>query len=59
MEKKEIRLSKSGQHITVGGLRLTPELFKKIEKFAKENNVSNQEIIRAILETYISEVKFV
>lgn len=55
---KEIKLIKASEHI-IGALRVDAGLFKKIEKLAAENDVSNQEIVRAILIYCIDDIKFV
>lgn len=52
----KIYLSKKSDKI-IGALRLPNDLFEKIEKIAKEQKVSNQEVIRAILIQVIDEVE--
>lgn len=53
---KEIKLQKSTDKI-IGALRCSTKVFDKLEKLAKENKVTKQDIIRAILEECIDEVK--
>ena len=53
---KEIRLSKSTDKI-IGALRCSSRVFEIIEKMAAENKVTKQDIIRAILEEVIDEIK--
>ena len=53
----KIRLSKSADK-NIGSLRVSPEVFEKLEKLSKQQNVSKQEIIRAILDSVIDEVTF-
>lgn len=55
---RAIRLTKTTDKI-IGALRCSSRVFDKVEKLAKENKVSNQDIIRAILEECIDEVKFI
>lgn len=57
MYMKEIKLITPSEKM-IGNVRVSLGLFNKIEKFAKDNGVSNQEIIRAVLENCIDEVKF-
>lgn len=54
---KEIKLVKSSEKI-IGAVRVSADVFTKIEKLAKENKVTNQDIVRAILVNFIDEVKF-
>ena len=42
----------------IGNVRVSLGLFNKISKMGRDNGVSNQEIVRAILENCIDEVKF-
>jgi len=42
----------------IGNVRVSEELYSKISKIAKDNKVSNQDIVRAILENFIDEAKF-
>lgn len=53
---KEIRLQKSTDKI-IGALRCSARVFQIVEKMARENNVTKQDIIRAILEEVIDEIK--
>ncbi|MCK9370245.1 hypothetical protein M0R04_10095 [Candidatus Dojkabacteria bacterium] len=53
---KEIRLQKSTDKI-IGVLRCSTRVFDIISKLAKENNVTKQDIVRAILEDVIDEIK--
>jgi len=53
---KEIRLQKSTDKI-IGSLRCSTRVFERLEKIAKENKVTKQDIIRAILEEVIDEIK--
>lgn len=52
----KIRISKSSDKI-IGALRVSPNVFEKIEKLAKKNKVSKQEIVRAILYEVIDTVE--
>lgn len=52
----KIQLQKPASKI-IGALRVSPETFDKIEKLAKKEKVTNQDIIRAILEQVIDEVE--
>lgn len=54
---KEIRLQKSTDKI-IGSLRCSTRVFEKLEEMATTNNVTKQEIVRAILEEFIDEIKF-
>lgn len=54
---KEIRLQKNSA-MQIGNVRVSPELFHKIEAQAKAMDTSMQKIIRAILENFIDEVLF-
>lgn len=53
---KEIKLQKSTDKI-IGALRCSTRVFEILEKMAKENKVTKQDIIRAILEEVIDEIK--
>ena len=53
----KIRLSKSADE-NIGALRVSPEVFEKLEKLSKQQKVSKQEIIRAILDSVINKVTF-
>ena len=52
----KIQIKKSANKI-IGALRVTPETFDKIVKIAKKEKVSNQEVIRAILEQVIDTIE--
>ena len=53
----KIRLSKSTDK-QVGNLRVSSDVFIKLEKIAAEEKVSKQEIVRAILDEVIDKVEF-
>ena len=53
---KEIRLQKTSDKI-IGSLRCSKRVFEIVERLAKENKVTKQDIIRAILEEVIDEIK--
>ena len=55
---KEIRLSKTSDKI-IGNLRVSDKTYTRIEELSKANNVSNQEIVRAIVESFIDEAVFI
>lgn len=55
---KEIRLAKTSDKI-IGALRVSDKMYIKIEELAKANKVSNQEIVRAIVEGFIDEAVFI
>jgi len=52
----KIRLAKSADKI-IGAVRVSPEVFAKLEKIATKEKVSKQEIVRAILDEVIDEVE--
>lgn len=54
---KEIRLQKSTDKI-IGSLRCSTRVYEKIDAMATAQNVSKQDIVRAILEEVIDEIKF-
>ena len=54
---KEIRLQKSTDKI-IGALRCSTRVFEILEKMAKDQKVTKQDIVRAILEEVIDEIKF-
>lgn len=54
---KEIKLITPSDK-QIGNVRVSDGLFNKIEKLSIDNGVSKQEIVRAILENVIDEVKF-
>lgn len=53
----KIRLAKSTDK-QIGGLRVSLDVFSKLEKIAAEKKVSKQEIVRAILDEVIDKVEF-
>lgn len=55
---KELRLSKTSDKI-IGALRVSGKTFTRIEELAKANGVSNQEVVRAIVEGFIDEAVFI
>lgn len=55
---KQIRLEKN-KDLQIGGVRVTKEIYDKIQKLAKENDVSPQTIIRVILENFIDEITII
>lgn len=55
MEKITLNRSKYYQ---IGNLRVGKTTFDKITKIAKEQKVSNQQIVGAILEKFIDKVTF-
>jgi len=54
---KEIRLQKSTDKI-IGALRCSTRVYEKVDAMAIAQNVTKQDIIRAILEEVIDEIKF-
>lgn len=52
----KIRLAKSADKI-IGAVRVSPNVFTKLEKIATKENVSKQEIVRAILDEVIDTVE--
>ena len=54
---KEIRLQKTTDKI-IGALRCSTRVYEKVDAIAKAQKVTKQDIIRAILEEVIDEVKF-
>ena len=52
----KINVKKTAEKI-IGALRVSPEVFYKIETLAKKEKVTNQVIIRAILEKVIDEIE--
>jgi len=52
----KIRLAKSADKI-IGALRVSPETYGKIEILARQGGVSNQEVVRAILDQVINDVE--
>ena len=55
---KEIKLNRTKDY-QVGNVRVSKEIFEKITALAKENKVTNQTIVRAIVENFIDEIKIV
>jgi len=53
--KDKLRVKKT-QEKMIGALRVSPEVFDKIKHLAKQEKVSNQAIIRAILEQFIDRI---
>lgn len=54
---KEIKLIKTSDKI-IGSVRVSDDVFNKIQKLAKDNKVTNQDIVRAILVNTIDEITF-
>ena len=54
---KEIRLHKSTDKI-IGALRCSSRVFDIVEAMATAQKVTKQDIVRAILEEVIDEIKF-
>ena len=52
----KIRIAKSADKI-IGSLRVSEQVFIKIEKIAKKEGVSNQEVVRAILDQVIDDIE--
>jgi len=52
----KIRLAKSTDK-QIGNLRVSSEVFDKLESIAKKKGVSKQEVVRAILDQIINEVE--
>ncbi len=52
----KLRLAKSADKM-IGALRVSPHVFEKISKIAAKEKVSNQEVIRAILDQVIDEIE--
>lgn len=52
----KIHLKKTAER-QIGNVRVSPETFHKIEEIAKRGNVSNQSVIRAILEQVIDDIE--
>jgi hypothetical protein len=53
---KEIILTKTSDKI-IGALRCSKRVYDKIEKMAQDNKSTKQDIIRAILENVIDDIK--
>ena len=56
MEVMKIRISKSSDK-QIGNLRVSAEVYEKLDKLAKKKGVSKQEVVRAILDSVINEVE--
>lgn len=54
---KQIILNKTKDY-QIGNVRVSKEAGKEIEKRAKHHGVSNQTIVRAIVENFIFEAEF-
>lgn len=54
---KIIALNKT-KDFQIGNVRVSESLFNKIKKIAKDNDISMQTVVRAILENSIDEVTF-
>lgn len=52
----KLHIPKSGDKI-IGSLRVSKDIFDKIEILAKKNGVSNQEIVRQILINVIDSIE--
>lgn len=52
----KIRIAQSADKI-IGSLRVSNKVFDKIAEIAKVKGVSNQEVVRAILDQIIDEVE--
>lgn len=52
----KIHIKKSSDK-QIGNLRISAEVFEKLDKLAKKKGVSKQEIVRAILDQIINEVE--
>jgi len=52
----KISISKSTDKI-IGALRVTNRVYDKVEKIAKKEKVSKQEVIRAILDQVIDTIE--
>ncbi len=52
----KLKIPKSSDRI-IGAVRLSADIFEKVEKLAKTHGVSNQEIIRHILVNVIDTVE--
>lgn len=52
----KIRISKSLDK-QLGMLRVSEKVFKRLEEIAKKEKVSKQEVVRAILDQVIDEIK--
>lgn len=52
----KIRIAKNADKI-IGSLRVSLKVFEKVSAMAKKANVSNQEVVRAILDQVIDDVE--
>jgi len=52
----KIRISKTADKI-IGALRVSNEMFEKLNKIAEKEKVSKQEVVRAILNQVIDEIE--
>lgn len=52
----KIRISKTSDKI-IGALRVSNEVYEKVEKIAKKEKVSKQEVVRAILDQVIDTIE--
>jgi len=55
---KEVILNKT-KDFQIGNVRFNKGVFDKVTKLAKTNKVSNQVIVRVIVENFIDEVKII
>lgn len=55
---KEVILNKT-KDFQIGNVRVSEVVFNKVEYFAKKNKVTNQTIVRVVLENFIDEIKFI
>lgn len=51
----KLKIKKNEDKI-IGSLRVSTEVFDKIERLAKKEKVSSQAIVRAILEQFIDQI---
>jgi hypothetical protein len=52
----KLRIKKSADKI-IGALRVSPSVFSKIEAIAKREQVTNQVVVRAILDEVIDTIE--
>lgn len=55
---KKIILSQKAEK-QIGGVRVSLNLYKKLDKIAKQNNVTIAEVMRSILEQVIDDIKII
>lgn len=55
---KEIILNKT-KDFQIGNVRFSKETFDKVTKLAKANKVSNQVIVRVVVDNFVDEVKLI